>query len=287
MSVRSFGWLALLPLVCAFKDTAPIVVWSSHRSGQLDSLAARLAPFAQPSNVFDALLKETDLCQYQAVVIAEQPGLHASDLRTLSKSYLSARLNSAASSLQIPYLPHTDNHAFDEFKRLLTQRCGSRRVELNLGQGGVNFHQGDKHVICVSMPHLEGESTERKDAIRSHDAQLANELSGVTSVFPSHLVIYTGSPPLAKRQDSSEDDSTPFRPVLESSSAFAPVNTTLVQGSLLQRYRFFTPGLITALLIVFGLLIPVLMVGIYALASIQSPLRMDAPKGPSMEKKNQ
>lgn len=120
--------------------------------------------------------------------------------------------------------------------------------------------------------------------------QLSNDISRVTFIFPSHLIIYAGSQPLTKRQDTNGGDFSP-RPVVEPASkvspAFAPINTTLPEGSLLQRYRFFTPGLITALLIVFGLLIPILMVGISALASIQSPLRMDAPKGPSLEKKNQ
>ena len=108
--------------------------------------------------------------------------------------------------------------------------------------------------------------------------QLSDEISRVTSIFPSHLVIYAGSQPFTKRQDLPDFDVT---------VSFAPINTTLPEGSFLQRYRLFTPGLITALLVVFGLLIPILMVGIYAVASIQSPLRMDAPKGPSLEKKNQ
>ena len=122
---------------------------------------------------------------------------------------------------------------------------------------------------------------------------MSNDISRVTSSLPSHLVVYIGSHPFTKRQhNDTEPNEIPSRPAFQSSAkfdvpAFAPVNITLATGSLFQRCRFFTPGLITALLIVFGLLVPLLMVGIYALASIQSPLRMDAPKGPSLEKKDQ
>jgi len=291
---RAVTLTALLPFTLAFKDTVPVVAWSSHSSDRLDSLASRPTPFVDTSRFFDALIQESDLCQYDAVIIAEQPGLHASDLRTLSKSsYISSRLNGATSSLQVPYLPHAESDSFDEFKRTLAERCGSRRVEIGLGQGGVGLQGGEKHVVCVSMPHLEGENRDRKGAMRKHEAQLSNDISNFASVFPSHLVIYLGSRPFTKRQaiTTHTDPDSPTRPVISSGSdipvGFAPVNTTLPEGNLFQRYRFFTPGLITALLIVFGLLVPVLMVGIYALASIQSPLRMDAPKGPSLDKKNQ
>lgn len=129
------------------------------------------------------------MCQYDAIVIAEQPGvsilfsahqvpqlsilmqLLASDLRTLSQtSYISTRLTGAASSLQIPYISHSGSDSLDEFKRTFTDRCGARRVELDLGQGGIDLQKGVKHVVCVSMPHLEGESTERKGVMGDYGA---------------------------------------------------------------------------------------------------------------------
>lgn len=58
----------------------------------------------------------------------------------------------------------------DEFKLALTERCGARRVELGLGQGGIDLQKGDKHVVCVNMPQLEGESTERRGVMRDHGA---------------------------------------------------------------------------------------------------------------------
>ena len=51
---------------------------------------------------------------------------------------------------------------------MLIERCGSRQVVLGLGQGGENLQPGDKHVVHISMPHLEGESRDRKRAMREH-----------------------------------------------------------------------------------------------------------------------
>jgi hypothetical protein len=49
-----------------------------------------------------------------------------------------------------------------------------------------------------------------------------------------------------------------------------------------------TPALITSLLLVFFIIVPVVLFGVSALASIQSPLRIQPPKGYSAdEKKNQ
>ncbi|TFY79182.1 hypothetical protein EWM64_g4834 [Hericium alpestre] len=60
------------------------------------------------------------------------------------------------------------------------------------------------------------------------------------------------------------------------------------EGGILKRYQLLTPALITALLIAFFVLVPIVFFGVSALASIQSPLRIEAPKGfSSQEKKNQ
>lgn len=65
-------------------------------------------------------------------------------------------------------------------------------------------------------------------------------------------------------------------------------NVTLPEGGILKRYQFLTPGLITALLIVLFVLVPLVIVGINALGSIQSPIKLDASRDYSATtKKNQ
>lgn len=59
-------------------------------------------------------------------------------------------------------------------------------------------------------------------------------------------------------------------------------------GGILKRYQLLTPGLIISLAIAFFVLVPIVFFGISSLASIQSPVRLDAPKGfNAVEKKNQ
>jgi len=118
------------------------------------------------------------------------------------------------------------------------------------------------------------------------ESALAAELAAISSVFRSYFIIYTGSGP-SKLQVRQAPDiiSRPVIDVTNNSSSRQPANppahdpTTSV---------FFTTGLITSLLIVFFILLPVLIAAVSALASIQTPTRMETPKGFSaVEKKNQ
>jgi hypothetical protein len=58
-------------------------------------------------------------------------------------------------------------------------------------------------------------------------------------------------------------------------------------GGILHRYQLLTPALIIILFVTFFVLMPVVYFGVSALASIQSPLKVEAPKGYSaQERKN-
>jgi hypothetical protein len=178
----------------------------------------------------------------------------------------------------------------------LSLRCGSRVVEFSLGQG--YFSLGVKHVFSITMPTIETSGTARKSEMRTYgtfsflfqvilliitpspESLLADELDHIASSFPNHLIVYTGcSSPLSKRQAPQP---VPSRPILEN---IFQANTTLPHGGILKRYQLLTPGLIMALLVAFFVLVPVAMVGFSALASIQSPLRVEAPKGYSASDK--
>ena len=101
------------------------------------------------------------------------------------------------------------------------------------------------------------------------EARLASELERIERAFPRHLVVLAGS----RRQDHSAPEPAPSP---------APA------GGILARYQLLTPALISGLLLAFFVLIPIVLFGVSALASIQSPLRVNAPKGYSAdEKKNQ
>ncbi|KAJ7188977.1 vacuolar ATP synthase subunit S1-domain-containing protein [Mycena filopes] len=271
MSVRFLAVAALLPLALAFSDTSPIVFWSSHSSSTLDALPSK---FSHSHSLLDAILSSSDLCGHDAVVLVDQPELHASDLRSLpSNTHLARSLSSSPSSRQFPYVP---NHAQIDMTALLQSaatRCESRLVSFVPGQG-VSLSGDAKHVVSLSFPPLAGMAAERKDTMLKHDALLSTELATLAATFPNHLIIYTGSsaPSFAKRA--------------------APITGSLRNGTdtggILARYQLLTPDIIITLLVTFFVLVPVLMVGIQALASIQSPLRNEIPKSfNAAEKKNQ
>lgn len=90
----------------------------------------------------------------------------------------------------------------------------------------------------------------------------------VTSAFPDHLIVYSSdSSNFMRRQHEASD-----------SSLFSAASDALVDGGILKRYQLLTPGLILALIVVFFVFVPIIALGINALASIQSPLRADAPR---------
>jgi hypothetical protein len=148
---------------------------------------------------------------------------------------------------------------------------------------------GSKHVVCINMPHLEGAAKHRKEAMAKHEFRLSSDLEIIASLFPKHLVIFTGLPShLSARQvpTSSESNSPPSTsfPII----ALAPNSTVLEDGGVLKRYQILTPALITTLLVTFFILVPIIMFGVSALASIQSPLSSEVPKGfDAQEKKVQ
>ena len=115
---------------------------------------------------------------------------------------------------------------------------------------------------------------------------MASELEKITNSFSKHMVIYTGWNSLLQSRQDSEDV-----PALEFAAPASPVSQNRAaasDGGILKRYQLLTPGLIVSLLVVLFVLVPVVFLGITALASIQSPVRLDAPKGfNAAEKKNQ
>ena len=110
---------------------------------------------------------------------------------------------------------------------------------------------------------------------------LSKELDRLAELASNHLVIYAGSHiPLERRQLSSlsEFDSPPDAAALPSATAVASP-----KGGILHNYQLLTPALITSLLVAFFILVPIVMIGINALASIQS--RFEAPKDYNAQEK--
>ncbi|KAJ7672896.1 hypothetical protein B0H14DRAFT_3537717 [Mycena olivaceomarginata] len=254
-SLRFFAVAALLPLALAFSDTSPVVSWSSHSSSTLNALSSK---FSDSYALLDAILSSSDICGHDAVVLVDQP-----ELRTLPPSaHLARSLSSSPSARQFPYVPNRggpDPIALLEAASALLPPTPSSRVAEPPAPAGLA-------------------AQERKDAMLKHDALLSTSLAALAATHPNHIVIYTSSsaPPSFARRAS---------PII---SNFAAPNGTSTKGGILAHYQLLTPGIITALLVVLFVLLPIIGFGINALASVQSPLRIEAPKGfNAAEKKNQ
>ncbi|KAH9037644.1 hypothetical protein EDB85DRAFT_590681 [Lactarius pseudohatsudake] len=255
----------------AFSGTNPVVAWSSHRSDAVTRPSAVLLSSGSPhwDDVFVQMFGD-GLCEFDAVVLVDQPGLHASDLRFLSpESFVATRLQDSPSSSQLPYVrfPHQGNSLQDLADRV-TQHCGAQRLSFPVGEGPEDLESDGKHVLSLSMPEITENAGARRDFVAEHEARLASELERIERTFPRHVVVFAGS----RRQDDSAPEPAPSHPA----------------GGILARYQLLTPALISALLLTFFVLIPIVLFGVSALASIQSPLHVNAPKGYSAdEKKNQ
>ena len=181
--------------------------------------------------------------------------------------------------------------ALQDLADLVTERCGAQRLSFPVGAGPESLESSSgKHVLCLSMPAVTESAGARRRSVAEHGAsiilfltcmpkirrltyitqevRLASELERIERAFPRHLVVFAGS----RRQDDSAPEPAPSPPA----------------GGILARYQLLTPALISGLLLTFFVLIPIVLFGVSALASIQSPLHVNAPKGYSAdEKKNQ
>ncbi|KAH6915442.1 hypothetical protein BKA70DRAFT_1258952 [Coprinopsis sp. MPI-PUGE-AT-0042] len=276
MARRLFFLAALTPIVLAYSNTAPLLAWSSTRSSAVDNLPKYAD---QASVILDSVLSDNSLCTFDAVIFVQHPGLHASDLRTISpKSEIAAALKESPSARSYPYVITDDTqlHNLPALAPGVAQECHSRLLQYAPGDSGVQLDNSAKHAIILNMPALT-DSKDRASSMQEQAASLSDELNLLSTSFPNHLVIYAGQP--LNTHFARADIGSAFRP---------SHNTTLPEGGILKKYQLLTPGLITVLLIVLFVFIPVLWVGINALSNIQNPIKMDIPKGfNSQEKKNQ
>ncbi|KAF8451018.1 hypothetical protein L210DRAFT_3386044 [Boletus edulis BED1] len=283
MTARVAAVLALLPFssVFAFSNTVPFVAWSSQRSDALNNLTPGTRP--NHGTLLQDIISNGDLCSYDAVVVVDHPGAHSSDLQALQPSCrLATLIKDAPSSRQLPHVERSLGSS-PEAAALFTDRCGSITIDVIPGSGEWNFDADKKHVLSISMPPIEGSPRYRKTVMAEHERLLSKELDRLAALTSNHLVIYAGSHiPLERRQlpSLSEFDSPPDAAALLSAAAVASP-----QGGILHRYQLLTPALITSLLVAFFILVPIVMIGINTLASIQSTLRSEAPKDYSAQEK--
>ncbi|KAG8889088.1 hypothetical protein FRB98_005838 [Tulasnella sp. 332] len=283
-------WLTLLlaaPFARAFSDSSPLVAWSTSPSSTFSSISVEKQLVVKPGDVL-GLLNE-DVCGYDAVIVVEQPGLHASDLRTLSsKSYMAQQLHSAPSTLHVPYITpvHTAGTS-----RSFAKLCQSKEVEVLLGQDVESLPSSGKQFIHIELPELEGVGRERREEMKQAEEKLSLLLEKLEESFPSHLVLIMGTTPSSSNnmkhhiaRSQSKIPATFRSPRAPSSSRGVK---PLPNSGIFHRYQLLTPGLITSIGITFLLIMPLMLMVISAVAGIKSPLRSEGFKQSGQDKKTQ
>lgn len=129
-------------------------------------------------------------------------------------------------------------------------------------------------------------STRESVAHSPLESRLASDLEKIADSFSKYLVVYAGWNPLLRSRQDLEDG--PALELAVEPSAVSASKAAASAGGILKKYQLLTPGLIISLFVGLFVLLPVVFMGISSLASIQSPVRLDAPKGfNAAEKKNQ
>jgi hypothetical protein len=162
------------------------------RCGALDRLRPGSVPTSSTpylNDVSTKLLSDTDVCEFDAVIIVDHPGvssniipsllpyyflfrlkkslilnsyskLHASDLRSLSpSSSLATHLQDSPSSLQLPYvrLPPANSNFLQDLADKLAGLCGAQRLALPLDSVAASLTPSSKTFVSfssLSYPHL-------------------------------------------------------------------------------------------------------------------------------------
>ncbi len=121
------------------------------------------------------------------------------------------------------------------------------------------------------------------------ESQLSSDMNHIAAAFPKYLVVYAGwAPSLESRQFYEDGELSLFDLSITPETLVFPSKAAATEGGILKRYQLLTPGLIITLLVVFFVLVPLVFMGISSLASIQSSVRLDTPKGyNAVEKKTQ
>jgi len=261
---------ALVPLTAfAYSDSPPVVAWASQRSKILDNFPSTVTKQDHFQSTLETILFNEDVCRHDAVVLVDHPDLRASHLRRLDHgSPLAHRIATSASFIQFPYVRSgVSDLPFDGLAEVVSHRCSAQMVKMEPKEEILNT-PGNKYVISVGMNSVDSPEI------------FVDFMEKVTSAFPDHLIVYSSdSSRFARRQLEETSDS---------SSLFSAPNQPVVDGGILKRYQLLTPGLILTLIVVFFVFVPIIVLGVNALASIQSPLRAEVPRSFSAkDKKNQ
>ncbi|KAL7267758.1 hypothetical protein RUND412_009643 [Rhizina undulata] len=291
-----------LPFAVAFEDTSPhfIISSSNFDSGSPSQAYMPIEAFV---NVAEQVVGR---CESDAYILANQPGLHATDFYGEgSAPQLKKVLDvaGASRSLVVANGFKTDKPTEETVEQLLRfamEKCDAKVEEVDAKTGAFpTFSDMKPKIIRVELEELpEAPGKERRQAVAQNDAFLHS----ILSLLPTskYTLIYTSTPlsaaaeiyeqqqhelkrdlagsTILRRQEIDEEEPEEPQP---------SNNSTLTNGNLFTKYQFFTPAFFMAYIAAFFLL-TVLYIAMSAVSSLQVPYgAFEKEMGPAAAKKQQ
>ncbi|KAK3831695.1 MAG: hypothetical protein JOS17DRAFT_744014 [Linnemannia elongata] len=239
--------LASLYEVSAVENTSPFLAWSPQEflPRSLDT---------QVISVQDLHEGVNDLadCSHKAILVIDEPELHATDLGRGGRNKLKNQVHGAESSLQIPFV----NGAVDleTLAERLSQKCNAALVNDNVDSDTLNSVEGPS-VIYKKLAN--GSADEKDEAVEEIIARIHKKYQD------DYLVLYS----------SSQIKELPTHHFSPRQLPNGPTPTTKPSG-IFHHYTFFSQGIFMGLFIAF-IIVPIAMMGIFWNLSVQQPQRFE------------
>ncbi|AAW45377.1 hypothetical protein CNI02640 [Cryptococcus deneoformans JEC21] len=231
---RPLALLALALPAAAFRDTSPLLIWLPHAPH-----APLAPPLADAAAVYSQL--HTLGCDWHSAVAVHVDDLHSS----CTADYAIP----PDAHVHIPYLSRPDRRALDDSLEAWARTCGA------VVDDAVDAAVGGKRLVRLSVANGEP----------------------IPPLPPSSILLITGSPSGSRPHKRQEERPFPTHSSLTTRPTASPPKhnaTVPADGPLFDRVQILTTPIITALLVTFGIFIPLAAFGVSALASIQVPPRM-------------
>lgn len=199
-------------------------------------------------------------CEVPNTIVAIQPSIHASDFNDDSAPMIRKYVSQAGSKIVVPY-GHGEIDSEDLVSHI-AHLCEARIERIDAGTMSHPVYDLDeRRVIAVTFPTLPLSIAQRRIALNDHDAFLHSLVQSLPS--REYNLLYLSTPPPAspasfRRQHVSfAGDVSPYRKTNGTSG-----------GGLFRHYQFFTPGIFMGYMALL-ILVPVLIVGLQAINSLQ------------------
>ena len=220
----------------------------------------------------------------RATVFAVQPSVHASDLAGERSPLLRKLVRDAKTKMVVPY-GHGDVDVV-EMARQVAEKCGVREEAIERIAGATMTHpvyddasddeaevsDREGRILIVDLPTLPVSHDERQLTIGDNEHFLNSLLKSLPKREYNLIYVSTPAPAAPGSYRRSHPTVNAGSPLLAEKRA----KNGTASGGLFSRYQYFTPGIFMGYMAML-ILVPVLIIGLQALNSLQISYRAFDP----------